>query len=299
MTILRHFVRSSLLVFMAIFASNLQAQPDVTFEFETMFGKKSFYSAGENVDTNAIPPTGFLSPTGIAFQRADRLIVVDRGNKKLQSCDPQGDCYWIGADGAQGGEFSARNIPGTFDLPHGVSVSADNKLIVADEDNNLLQVCSDTGGCKVRGNASSNRADCSTTLGEWCLPQDTATDSQGRIYGLDTGNNRIQILKAGDLVVLDLFMRQGAALGQMNNARGMAIDKEDRVIISDTGNNRIQICDIDENCTAFGSAGSAVGQFNEPVGVDVDAYRPVITRVTAWPLASLAQGRGSLTHHMM
>ena len=50
----------------------------------------------------------------------------------------------------------------------------------------------------------------------------------------------------------------------------MTIDKQDRIIIADTGNHRIQICDFEENCTAFGSQGAATGQFNGPVGVDVD-----------------------------
>ena len=263
-------LKATLLIPIVVFSSGLQAQLDVTFEFESMFGKKAGYER-ENFVPNSIPPEGFISPTGVQFQNESQIVVVDRGNQKLQSCDDQGNCYWIGGDGGGGGQFSARNMPGTFNLPHGVSVSMDGMLIVADDDNHLLQVCTPSGACKARGDISNRNAGCSSSLGKWCSPQDTAVDSLGRIYGLDTGNHRIQILRADDLFVLDLLMRQGAALGEINNARGLAIDKDDLIIIADTGNNRIQICDLDENCTAFGSMGSAVGQFNAPVGVDVDA----------------------------
>jgi DNA-binding beta-propeller fold protein YncE len=250
-----------------VFTGSVYAQPEVKFEFKSTFGKKSFYDRGPNRQINSIPPEGFNSPTGVAFQSADRLIVADRGNSKLQSCDDRGNCFWIGADG----DGFTRNMPGTFDLPHGVSVALDGSMNIADEDNHLLQVCEPNGSCKAKGVTTSARAECSSSLGKWCLPQDTEVDSLGRIYGLDTGNNRIQILRAGDLFVLDVFMRPGSAPGQINNARGIAIDQNDRIIIADTGNNRIQICDVDENCTTFGSQGSAVGQFNAPVGVDVDA----------------------------
>jgi len=258
---------ASLLILLAVSATSLHAQPDVTFEFENMFGKKAFYDPGPNFITNSIPPEGFNSPTGAAFQGADRIIVTDRNNNKLQSCDDQGDCFWMGRDAA----FNSRNQPGTFDLPHGVSTSADGSINIADEDNHMLQVCDKEGNCDASGGTFSENPVCSPSLGKWCSLQDTAVDSLGRIYGLDTGNNRVQIIRGGDLVALDVFMRPGSAPGQINNARGITIDKDDRVIIADTGNNRIQICDIDENCTAFGSQGSSVGQFNAPVGVDVDA----------------------------
>lgn len=260
-------LRASLLILVAVFTTSSYAQPEITFKFESTFGKKGFYDRGPNFDINSIPPDGFNSPTGVAFQSSDRIIVADRVNLKLQSCDDQGDCFWIGSDAA----FGSRNQPGTFDLPHGVSVAADGSLIIADEDNHMLQVCDKNGSCKASGGTFSEDTACAPSLGKWCALQDTAVDSKGRIYGMDTGNNRVQILQAGDLVVLDIFMRPGSAPGQINNARGIAIDKNDRVIIADTGNNRIQICDVDENCTTFGSMGSAVGQFNAPVGVDVDA----------------------------
>ena len=145
-------LRVLLLTLLAVSATSLYAQPDVTFEFESMFGKKAFYDRGPNFDTNSIPPEGFNSPTGAAFQGADKIIVADRNNNKLQSCDDQGDCFWIGGDAVN----NARNQPGIFDLPHGVSVSPNGSVNVADEDNQMLQVCDKNGNCEASGRSFSN-----------------------------------------------------------------------------------------------------------------------------------------------
>lgn len=253
---------------MLLFTSpGVHAQPVVTFEFDSMFGQRGFYIA--TFPPNEIPPDGFTNPTGVDWMAESQIIVADQGNRKLQLCDDQGSCSWIGLDG-QGGNLLTRNHPGTFDLPHGVEVNKEGKFAVADEDNHAVQLCNTGSACKYIGESISARNEPSSALGRWRLPDDVAFDSANNLYGLDTGNNRIQILRSGDLFILDVFMTKGSALGQINNARGMAIDKDDQVIIADTGNNRIQICDTVPNCTAFGSQGTEAGQFNGPVGVDVD-----------------------------
>ena len=247
-----------------LFGGTLEAlaQPEVTFEFENMFGQRGFYDGSSG--TNNIPPEGFASPTGVSFQSHERLIVADRGNLKLQSCDLQGDCFWIGGDGGSGGMGASRAQRGTFDLPHGVETNSQGLIAVADEDNHWVQLCDGTSSCIFSGGSGSAQAEPSGALGHWAFPQDVAIDSQDRVFGLDTGNSRIQILRGDDLLFRGVFMTAGSALGQISNARGIAIDAQDRVIISDTGNNRIQICDTDAICTAFGG-------FNAPVGVEVDS----------------------------
>lgn len=240
------------------------AQPEATLEFENVFGEFFFYTP--TFPPNNIPPDGFSSPTGVTFQSADRIIVADRGNLKLQSCDLAGDCFWIGNDGSGFG----RNEPGVFDLPHGVETNSQGLIAVADEDNHWVQLCNDTAGCIFRGDSGSEDALPSTALGQWAFPQDVAVDSQDQVYGLDTGNDRIQVLRADTLNFFRVFMSSGSGLGQLNGARGIAIDNQDRVVIADTGNHRIQICDTQANCTAFGGQGGAPGLFRAPVGVEVD-----------------------------
>ncbi len=249
-----------------VMAAPAVAQVQASLEFLGEFGEFGFYTG--TFPPNAIPPTGFSSPSGLDFLSANRLMIADYGNNKLQNCDLAGeDCQWVGADGSLG----VRNTAGTFDRPHGIEVREDGMVAVADEDNHAVQLCTDTAGCTYRGDQRTTDNKPSSGLGRWAFPDDVALDSEGRVFGLDTGNDRIQVLRADNLNVLRVFMTSGSAPGQLNGARGMAIDAQDRIIIADTGNHRIQICDTDANCTAFGGQGSSPGSFNAPVGVDVDA----------------------------
>ncbi len=253
------------LLLMFCFANQALAQPEVALEFEKSLGKFGFYER-ENFEPNSIPPTGFNVPSGVDWLTGTRFVVADKNNNKLQTCDDQGECAWVGNDSSFG-----RNSPGTFDLPHGVEVNNAGKIAVADEDNHAIQLCTELGSCTYKGDSSSNTNNPSSQLGRWAFPNDVAFDSDGNIHGLDTGNNRVQILRSSDLFLLDVYMSSGSAAGQLNGAKGIAIDKDDRIIIADTGNNRIQICNTEPSCSMFGSSGSAVGQFNAPSGVDVDA----------------------------
>ena len=237
-----------------------QAAPEATFEFQSMFGKQGFYQSKN------IPPTGFTAPTGVTWLHDGRIVVADRGNSKLQLCAVDGTCSWIGNDVA-----GFRNTPGTFDLPYGVQANSQGLIGIADEDNHAIQLCTLDDICEYSGVTTSENNPPSVGLGRWAYPRDVAFDSTDRVYGLDSGNSRIQILNATNLNFIKVFGQLGTALGQYDTPRGIAMDEQDRVIVSDTGNNRVQICDnVGKNCSAFGSLGSGVGQFNGPIGIDVD-----------------------------
>jgi DNA-binding beta-propeller fold protein YncE len=200
------------------------------------------------------------------------MLIADRENFKLQSCDLAGNCVWLGGNPA----FGLRNTAGTFDLPHGLAVSGEGRVAVADEDNHALQICSgQITNCFYVGSLGSESNPPSSSLGRWAYPQDVAFDSRGRVYGIDTGNDRVQVLRE-DFGVYRVFMGSGSGLGQVNGARGIALMPDGRVVIADTGNHRIQVCDIGSfvttpvTCEAFGNMGAAPGQFMGPIGVEVD-----------------------------
>lgn len=259
----RHLIALALLTVAT--ASPVAAQLEVSLEFSNEFGGFGFYEPSFPANQN--PPTGFSSPRGLDFLSAEQLVIADYNNLKLQLCDLSGEnCQWFGGDSGGRG----RNSPGVFDRPHGVEVSVNGRIAVADEDNHWIQFCRLDGQCLFSGDSGSEVQLPSSSLGRWAFPDDVAIDSQGRLFGLDRDNNRIQILNPDTLNFTKVFMGAGSQPGQLNKARGIAIDRDDRIIISDTGNHRVQICDTAANCTAFGGQGSAPGQFNNPVGIDVD-----------------------------
>ncbi|MGH9954982.1 MAG: hypothetical protein ACRD39_04895, partial [Nitrososphaeraceae archaeon] len=53
---------------------------------------------------------------------------------------------------------------------------------------------------------------------------------------------------------------------------GIAIDSSDNIFVVDVDNDRVQVFDVNGNfITKWGSAGSANGQFEDPIGVAVGA----------------------------
>ncbi len=244
------------LIMLGFGSAAAMAAPPVTFEYVSQFGQFGFLQ---------FPPNGFGRATGVAFYTEDELLIADYGNSRLQRCDIDGsNCEWFG-------RFSGRrNSPGVFDRPHGVAVREDGKVAIADEDNHAVQLCELFGSCTYRGDSISESNNPSRALGRWSFPNDVDFDAEGQVYGLDTGNNRVQVLARDDLSVRRVFMSGGTALGQLDGARGIALAADGTVVISDTGNHRIQLCDTRANCTGFGGQGSAVGQFDAPGGVEVD-----------------------------
>ena len=242
------------------FITAVHAQPQVDIEFENMFGQQGFFEFGA-------PPNGFSSPTGVTFNNNNEIMVADRGNSQVQRCNLQGTCSWVGFSGS-----ILRNQPGVFDLPHGVESDRSGLYAIADEDNHAVQVCNMRRECTYKGEQKSENNPPQSGFGRWAYPSDVAFDSQGRIYGLDTGNNRVQILQVDSLNFAGQFGGSGNAVGKFNEPKGISIDSSDTIYIADTGNNRIQVCNSEGgNCTTFGSMGTAAGQFNEPIGIEVDS----------------------------
>jgi len=71
---------------------------------------------------------------------------------------------------------------------------------------------------------------------------DVSVDSQGNIYVLDTGNNRIQKLDP-DGRFLRSIGRRGQGPGDIQRALSMDIDPQDLLYVSESGNMRLQIFD--------------------------------------------------------
>jgi len=249
-------------------APTAAAQPVASLTYVSEFGGFGFYQP--SFPANLVPPTGFAGIRGVDFYSATELVIADYDNLKLQLCQTDGsECRWFGRDNQSAG----RNEVGTFDRPHGVEVSKDGRIAVADEDNHWIQYCGLDGRCQFSGTSGEQNQLPSSGLGRWAFPNDVAIDSAGLLYGLDRDNNRIQVLEPDvDMRPLDIFMGSGTAPGQLDRARGIAIGPDDQVVIADTGNDRVQVCDREAQCTVIGSGGSATGQFSAPVGVDVDDF---------------------------
>jgi DNA-binding beta-propeller fold protein YncE len=108
-------------------------------------------------------------------------------------------------------------------------------------------------------------------------PADLATDTQGNLYVVDAGNNRIQIFDP-DGQFVTMWGKAGKGQGEFNFARAngdkigaVTLDTQGNVYVADNANQRIQ--KFDHNGTfllQWGGNGTNDGQFTSPIGIAVD-----------------------------
>ena len=122
--------------------------------------------------------------------------------------------------------------------------------------------------------------------GQFIEPWDAAFDSEGNIYVLDTGNNRIQKFYPNGTFIAQ-WGSAGAGEGQFNRPRSISLypgsnNDSDLVYVADTGNHRIQ--KFYSNGTfveEWGSEGAGDAQFRNPTGIAADIAGNVFVADTA------------------
>ncbi len=109
----------------------------------------------------------FLEPAGVAVDSADRIIVADSGNHRVQVFDSAGEfLFRLGSQGREDGQLGS---------PRGVAVDSVGRIIVADTGNARVQVFDSAGKFLFRF-GSQGRED-----GQFSLPESVAVGSADRI----------------------------------------------------------------------------------------------------------------------
>jgi len=155
----------------------------------------------------------------------------------------------------------AGNGPGQFAEPRGVAADASGNIYVADTKNSRIEIL-DPNGNFLRAIGTKGNGD-----GQLNEPCGVAIGSDGTIYVADTWNHRVARFGPGG-------EWRGAWVDPERNffgPRGLAISGGS-LYVSDTGNKRIVRFDIGSGTVTarWGGAGSAPGQFVEPVGIAAD-----------------------------
>jgi len=126
-------------------------------------------------------PGQFNRPQSMAFSDDfQRLYVADACNHRIQVFDPEGNLLEIlGGPGTDLGRFR---------YPYGVKLLEDGSVLVSEFGNNRLQVLSAKGGpIRIIGSPGHGP-------GEFYSPWD-AVPYDGRIFVLDSRNDRVQVLE--------------------------------------------------------------------------------------------------------
>lgn len=76
------------------------------------------------------------------------------------------------------------------------------------------------------------------------MPSDVAVDRQGRVYVVDSGNQRVLVYTSGGEYLFS-FGSKGDGPGELNSPVGISTAPDGRVLVADRGNKRIEIFDRD------------------------------------------------------
>ncbi len=99
---------------------------------------------------------------------------------------------------------------------------------------------------------------------------DVAVDAIGRVYVVDSANNRIQVFGPTGSFLWQ-WGSAGSGIGQFNSPSSIALDQSGYAYVLESGGNRVQKFTVSGAYVGqWGSAGSGNGQFNTPQGICTD-----------------------------
>ncbi|XP_073674344.1 tripartite motif-containing protein 3 [Garra rufa] len=157
--------------------------------------------------------------------------------------------YRVGTRGRERGEFS--NL-------QGISTTSNGRIVVADSNNQCIQVFSNDGQFKLKfgfgakGTSERQFTDKSTPntptepkqskSGPAFSPHFVAINNKNEIVVTDFHNHSVKVYNA-DGEFLFKFGSHGEGNGQFNAPTGVAVDGNGNIIVADWGNSRIQVFD--------------------------------------------------------
>lgn len=211
-------------------------------------------------------PGVFSSPSGLDVDfENEELYVANAYNHRVEVLDVE-----TGAFKRSFGQLGFGAANGDMLVPTDILVQ-DNQVLVS---NRFLHKVSifDKAGLELGSFGSYG-----TDPGQFDQPYGMAGDSEGSVYVVDFGNNRLQKFDSG-LNVLWSTAGYGAGPGQMWAPIRVIVTKDGRVLVAEAFNNRIQVLDAETGdfITSFGSAGSGPGELSLPFGLAMDRKQKAV-----------------------
>ena len=226
---------------------------------------QKFSSSGTYISKFGTNGTGngqFQSPYGLVFDSSGNIFVGDHLNHRIQKFDSNGT--YISQFGSNG------TGNGQFDRPNGIALDSTGNIFVVENYNHRVQKFNSSGvyqskiGALITSSSSAN--------GSFNTPSDVAMfPSNGNVYVVDTGNNRIQKFNSSLTWVWSVGST-GSGNSQFNTPRRLAIDASENIYVTDAVNHCVKKFDSSGSfLLKFGTNGTGTGQFTTPYGIAVDS----------------------------
>ena len=204
---------------------------------------------------------GFHQPIDVSLRSDGHIYVASRSpihrpGIRIGVCDVDHGWYGeFGRDGRGDGQFTAPSA-----LTHG----PDDRLYVADDDQNMITIFTPDGEFESRW------GDQGSAPGQFHGPSALKITGDGDLLVVDHRNNRIQRMSL-DGGYISHWGSPGSGDGEFNLPWGLDLDSTGRVYVADWRNDRIQRFSPDgEFIDSFGTSGDGEGEFNRPSDVAVD-----------------------------
>jgi sugar lactone lactonase YvrE len=171
-------------------------------------------TSGNNRALMNVAPSAarFNLPSGIACDKSGTLYVADAGNNQIRTIK-DGLVSVLAGDGACGSGFvDDACLDARFNDPEDVYVDRAGVVYVADTDNHAIRKISGGQVTTIAGNGVAGDKEnikASKYINTFTTPYNLCTDTQGNIYVIDFGNNKIKKITANGWVYL--FSGSGAS----------------------------------------------------------------------------------------
>jgi sugar lactone lactonase YvrE len=224
----------------------------------------------------------FNTPSGIALDGDDALIIADTSNNRIRRLTPDGHVSTVAGSGVQGYQDGPA-AEAQFDTPIGVAVDHQGNIFVADSFNDRIRKISPDGlvSTVAGGGTPGFRAGPAATA-LFDTPCGIAVDETGNLFVADTGNHAIRKITPQGQVITMAGGAEGHADGKGQDAgfdypTGIAITRDGFLFVTDAGSGRIRRITPEADVTTFAGRrlgfADGIGQqarFSSPSGIAVD-----------------------------
>lgn len=177
------------------------------------------------------------------------------------------------------------NGGGLFSAPRDIAVAPNGDMYVADSRNNRIVQIRDGEVINVWGEFGVSIDDLEAPDGTFNEPWGVAVSPDGKyVYVADTWNHRIQKFTADGE-----FLNKWGSFGESQDPyifygpRDIVVAPDGNILVTDTGNKRVVVFSPDGTAiTQFGEVGFGPGEFDEPVGIEVNQENGWVYVADTW-----------------
>jgi DNA-binding beta-propeller fold protein YncE len=255
---------------------------DEVYVIDTTGRVQVFNSGGGYLRHWTLPETENGTPTDVAFDNADKVLIPDTHSSRILEYEQDGTLI------RQWGSYGKGE--NEFIYPTGIEQAPDGSHFISEYglENERVHVFGADRAYLRQWNGSGGEA------GRFGRPMAIALDDNLRVFVCDTANHRIQVFDP-DGSLAHIFGSAGTGFGNLKFPYDIAMTGEGDLLVCEYGNHRVSRWSLDGIPIAVaGRPGPLSGEFNGPRGVAVSSIGFVFVadtdndRIQRFPLAAIS-----------